>query len=399
MGEPLRDLPVVRSMGGVLEYTSTDIPLDSDSGNAGAPTSALPSVPAEIFRVRGGDRIRLRTPAQHRSTGETSWTTVDIPTDYPAGLHWHHPQVASSPARLPGLVIVEGDIDDLDGITHARERTMVLAPAGSLPGQVTPPPPPPPATGEPPMTPRPTLPATLTTAVNGQILPDIDIQPGEIQRWRIVNTEPERAIWLHVEGHSMYQIGQDGVPFTQPRATHAVMLHPGNRAEVLVRATKPGRYRVYAERYHQGDPGGVRPTALLATMAVAGRPIFNRLPRTLGADPVEPTGSVAVRRTAHVGADPRGAGPRAVVDGNVTDLDRLARRGTTGTVEEWTLVNDDTVQHPVHAGGYWFHVMDVQGVPAGDPSWQASPHVWWDTYRLPPKGQVTLRVYLRAGIS
>jgi FtsP/CotA-like multicopper oxidase with cupredoxin domain len=237
----------------------------------------------------------------------------------------------------------------------------------------------------------------LATAVNGQLLPDIDIQPGEIQRWRVLNAEPQREMWLHVEGHTIHQIGQDGIPFSHTRPTQSIMLAPGNRAEFLIRATKPGRYRVYAEAYDSGHPDGHRPTVLLATLVVDGRAVFNRLPRQLVEPPAIPAGPIAARRTLRLGGSPPegDARPRIITDGRAIDHDRLAALAAPGTVEEWTLINDDAFQHLLYVQGAPFQVVDVQGAPAGDPSWQTDPEIWWDTYRIPPNGQVTIRLYTR----
>ncbi|NDL59107.1 multicopper oxidase family protein [Phytoactinopolyspora mesophila] len=391
VGQPLQEIAVVQSMGGVLEYTlpPTDI------------SASEHTVPSQIVRVSCGDRVRLRAESPS-ATGPGQQHTYTVPADHPAGLHWPHPRFHASSTRrswlgLPGVVVVEGDIDQVPGIAGARDRIMILR--GSTyeaAGATAPPPPPPPADGTHRLAPRPSMPTALTATVNGQVLPDIDIQPGEIQRWRILNAEPHREMWLHVEGHTLHQIGQDGIPFTHTRPAQSIMLSPGNRAELLIRATKPGRYRVYAEAYNTRHPGSAQPTALLATMTVEGRPVFNRLPRQLVESPAFPAGPIMTRRTLRVGTTPSEhdtGTPRIVIDGRHVEKNRLGTLATAGTVEEWTFVNDDDVQHPIHVQGNPFQVVDVQGIPAGDPSWQTDSEIWWDTYRLPPGGQVTIRTY------
>ncbi|WP_129663616.1 multicopper oxidase family protein [Phytoactinopolyspora endophytica] len=271
--------------------------------------------------------------------------------------------------------------DDVPGIADLRHRTIVidrLSPGddGAIPDP--------------------------TYTVNGQFQPEIDIQPGEIQRWRIANAEPDRAMWLHVEGHTLHQIGQDGFPFTLLRPVTSIMLSPGNRAEFLIRATRSGRYRVHAESYDQGHPGGARPAVELATMVVSGRPVVSRLPRQLDEGPQMPIGPVVRSRTLHFGRDTPGgkwAATRITVDGRELDADWFHHEVTAGTVEEWTLINDDVFQHPIHTHVNPFQVVDVQGIPAGDPSWQTDPDIWWDTYRIPSNGQLTIRMYFRPDVT
>src|SRR5690606_7046999 len=46
--------------------------------------------------------------------------------------------------------------------------------------------------------------------VNGDVLPTLEIRPGEIQRWRIINASAGRYYRLALEGAAMIQVGTDG---------------------------------------------------------------------------------------------------------------------------------------------------------------------------------------------
>ena len=79
-------------------------------------------------------------------------------------------------------------------------------------------------------------------SVNGQIQPLIEMQPGEVQMWRIVNTSG-RAFALFTgppKGFHWRQLAQDGVQFNdfnyQKHADNSFLLAPGNRADILVKA-------------------------------------------------------------------------------------------------------------------------------------------------------------------
>lgn len=367
-GEPLRDLSEVRSAGGVLDHAA------KHAGTAGPddPSADADGLAGLLLRVNPGDRLRLKLDGS-RGRQHTS----EIPDDHPAGLHWYpsHPageQVKGAPEHVACPMIVSGDVDRLPGIVGTRERVMVLngfRPDGILRG----------------------------FTMNGQVQPEIDIQPGEIQRWRLANADPRRGVWLHVEGHTLHQIGQDGLPFSRIRPVQSIFLAPGNRAEFLIRANKTGEYRIYAPNHSASRTGGLRPITELATMAVSGRSIFSRLPRQLGG-PAFPDMPAAVSRTMQVRAADAGGRPaaRLHLDGRTLTPGRLAHDAGAAatTVEDWTLVNDDGHEHLVHVDGHPFQVVNVGGAPAGDPSWQAEPDTWRDTYRLPPHGQVTIRVRL-----
>ncbi|GAU69278.1 blue copper oxidase CueO [Streptomyces sp. NBRC 110611] len=108
---------------------------------------------------------------------------------------------------------------------------------------------------------------------------------------------------------------------------------------------------------------------------------------------------VARRRTLTLTGDisgASGAGVRFFIDGKLFDADRIDTEVEAGTVEEWRFVNvTDVFQHPMHIHVNPFQVIDVKGIPPGDTTWQTDPDIWWDTFRVPPNGEFTLRTYFR----
>ncbi len=352
-----------------------------------------------------GDNVflRLDPPFSHQYS-------YDIPTDQPAGLYWYHPHFHTSTAHqgwngLAGPIIVEGDIDAVPEIAEMRERTIVINELwiGDDSGEV-PYDPVIPIVGPVPFDSIPAVPSAMYFPLNGQVIPDVTIQPGEAQRWRVLNACPHRSIWLHVEGHTLQQIGTDGTPYHTPRTRPHIMLASANRAEFIIKAGEPGRYRIYAAAYDQGHPGGPRPYLPLATLVVRGKRVNSRLPSTLVEPPRMPDLPVARRRTLVFSGDitgRTGLGVQFLIDGKEYDHERIDQEVEAGTVEEWTIVNEDIFQHPVHIHVNPFQVFDVQGIPAGDTSWLAErePDVWWDTFRLPPFGRYTLRTYFRPDVT
>ncbi|KZM74665.1 multicopper oxidase family protein [Nocardia terpenica] len=328
-----------------------------------------------------------------------------IPRDQPAGMHWYHPHFHGSTSHaawsgLAGPLIVQGDIDAVPEIADMRERVLVVDElwvgddSGEVPTVLVVP-----IGGPVPFNGIPAVPSSMMFTVNGQLMPEIEIRPGETQRWRLLNANPHRALWLHIDGHDIHQIGQDGIPFAAPKRLPHVMLTAANRVEFITRGGEPGRYRIYAERYDQGHPGGPRPRVQLATLVVAGPRADGRIPARLVEPPRMPDLPVVRRRTLKFSGDisgRTGAGVVFRIDDKEYDMDRIDQEVEAGTVEEWTIVNDDVFQHPFHIHVNPFQVVDVRGIPLGDTSWGSpDPAVWWDTFRLPPKGQFTLRTYFR----
>ncbi|WP_207459446.1 multicopper oxidase domain-containing protein [Azospirillum sp. SYSU D00513] len=159
-------------------------------------------------------------------------------TDHTPGTFWYHPhrhgsvavQVASGAA---GALVIDGGpgtIDAVPEIAAAAERVMLLQ-------QVA-------------LTPDGTLPdfdalwsgtAKADWSLNGTVNATMPMQPGEVQRWRFVNTgfaSLAKVQLTAADGSAvpLQLIAVDGVNFTKPATVQAVYLVPGGRADVLVKA-------------------------------------------------------------------------------------------------------------------------------------------------------------------
>ncbi|WP_299684409.1 multicopper oxidase family protein [uncultured Tateyamaria sp.] len=335
----------------------------------------------------------------------------------PAGLYWYHPHRHGSTTHqawqgLSGAIVVEGDIDQVPEIARAKERVIVMNallvnPAGEVPRAMIAP-----NAGFSPFTSIPSMPTDIILTLNGQLQPVIDIQPGEVQRWRMLAAAPHRFYWLDLEGHDFYQIAQDGIPFATPKPVKRILMAPGNRAEFLIKGSQPGTYKLRAVEYEQGHPGGARPGWVIGTMEVGGEIKSDPVPTTLVEPPTMPDLPVVQKRTVtfkgeisgnlakgafvdgsdHGGQHGTGLPPvQFYLDGKVFALDRIDQHVVAGTVEEWTLVNEDVFQHPFHIHVNPFQVVKINGQPIYDDT-------WWDVIALPSKGQITVRMYFRPDV-
>lgn len=326
---------------------------------------------------------------------------IQIPDDQPAGLFWYHPHRHMTTARqgwngLAGAIIVEGGLDELPAIASATERLMIvnemwLDQYGQVPfGMVVP------IAGFVPFSSIPATPTTVDFPINGVKEPVIDIRPGEVQRWRILNAAPHRALLLSLEGHTFYQIAQDGIHFTRPVEKETIDISSGNRVEVLVKGGPPGSYPLEALRQEQGHPGGPRPERLLGTVASSGAPTDGEIPAVLLPSP-EPDISnapIAAYREVRFKGNILSAPVVFFLDGLQFDPGRIDNKVTAGTAEEWLLINEDIFHHPFHIHVNPFQVLEVNGQPAG-----YGEDVWWDTFALPSRSTVKIRQYFRPDIT
>lgn len=319
-------------------------------------------------------------------------STLDVPANHPAGTFWYHPHHHGSTATqllngMGGVLIVEGDVDEVPEIAAARDVVVCINELKVTGGRV------------PDLTSHGVYDGISSTfLVNGARNPVLTIAPGEVQRWRVVNAGALTAHFLSLGGHEMHQIACDGITFMKPVATTGVTLPMGGRVDLLVRGGEPGTYRL----------SGGGPSQHLLTLVVTGTPRSMKLPAGLPGRPVslpEPTRTrtLMFRSYENVFSGPFPNAYRILGDGETPPADPLAGRADLawgrlasdhvnqrvrlGEVEEWTVVNDSHAHshHPFHLHTNHFLLTAVDNRPLATP-------VWHDTVAVPPNGSVTFRL-------
>lgn len=316
--------------------------------------------------------------------GESFDYEFRIPEDHPPGTYWYHPHLHGSVALqvasgMAGALIIEGALDAVPEIAAARDRVMVF--------QTT-------AVDD---TGRLEDFATLFDMqaetdrhfVNGLNRPVIEMRPGEVQRWRLIHAGYEQFMPIAVDGHQLVQIEMDGNAFEAPRTVDGVLLAPGNRTSVMIRAGAPGDYLVRRSAFQQGSAD--LPEEDLLILRVRGAPMDMALPS--GPLPQSPLlapiadDEITGRRTLTLEvATVEGQYQDLLfeIDGRGFDHDRIDQRVRLGAVEEWTFVNRTGFPHPMHIHVNPFQVIAVNGAPVDD-------RMWLDTAIVPANGSLTMR--------
>ncbi|MCK8434663.1 multicopper oxidase family protein [Streptomyces sp. D2-8] len=411
-GQDLAQPPVLASRDGVLNVSLTAAPGVRLAGRDTQAWGYNGTCPGPTLRVRPGDLLRVRlvnqldqptnlhTHGLHvspRGNGDNPFVTVDpgggfdyahrIPADHPPGTFWYHPHHHGTVADqifagLAGALLVDGGpgpdlpvTDDLallvtditlDGAGRvAAPNTMarMMGREGDL------------------------------VLVNGQHQPVITAAPGDAQRWRVINGCVSRVLALRLEGHRLTQLALDGTFLPAPAERDQVVLAPGNRADLLVRPVRGGRYTLVADPYDRGSMGmmgGGRPASgpvTLATLEVSGPAATP--PPLPGALPAPPAlqGRVAGQRRLTFAMGMMGdTGTRMfTIDGRTFDPDRDDQTVPLDTVEEWTVVNTSPMDHPFHLHVWPFQVLATStGVP--------SIGLRQDVVLVPARGWVRLRI-------
>lgn len=358
------------------------------------------------------------------------------------GTHWYHCHQHGSTTLqiingMAGLFLITGDYDDqllkLGGGTaekpKIKEKVMIFQLFGEQPQQIQ------------------ASPSTNTIAVNGQVMPKVSMNKGEVQWWRIGDAamkahgvgdflfldeatyqkfakNPASLQYINPDNPNdpynktmiappavdkslvpnLYQTAQDGVQFAwenyeRNSAMTQVQLAPGNRADFLVKApaTNQTSYLVFwfSEKGPPAPPDIQTITVLkVVTAGDAGADVNTSLP-TKENFPKQPEfltditdAELEGRKRTVTFSMQGGIGRQPVfkIDGEQFDENEIDQLMLLGTAEEWTLINISgrSVMHPFHIHINPFQVTEVfDPATMTEPLKLPQPWIWWDTIPIP----------------
>jgi suppressor of ftsI len=310
----------------------------------------------------------------HIASGQTFRYHYNFPLDLAPGTYWYHshlhgltePQVF---AGMSGAIVVDGLREYLPpDLQNVKERLIALKDFQVLNGAI-------PTTNI-------NSNAPTTRTVNGQINPTIGIRPGETQLWRLANIGADIFYRLQLPGRTFHVIAEDANPVSTVWSADSLVLPPGKRYDVLVQGGPSGRNRLLTLAYNQG--GDQYPQKTLATVVSTGpamRPAG--LPTAFAPSDDLTRAKVDQRRT--IVFSENSAGTAFFINGKQFDPNRIDVRSRLNTVEEWTVRNVTSEQHPFHIHVNDFQVMSVNGAPYHAVGQQ-------DTVVLPIHGEVVIRM-------
>jgi FtsP/CotA-like multicopper oxidase with cupredoxin domain len=311
----------------------------------------------------------------HIGPGETFDYEYHIPDNHPPGIYWYHPHchgntAVQTTAGLTGAIIVQGGLDNVDGVAGLTDRILYVQ-GSQYDGNGT-------------MVPfEQQSAATRLHTINGQYQPTISIQPGETQRWRIANACSDDFLLLQLQQHSMHEIAKDGNPWQVVVEVGQILLGPAERVEVLVQASQtPGSYQLVSLPW--GIDYQIQPQFLLATMVVDG-PALEPQPLPTELIPFEDLSLETPDHYRVTAFQELGPPLFFAIDGKHFDPNRIDQTVRLGALEEWLVKNESTHYHPFH-----IHVNDFQVVAVNGQAVQA--HGYDDTINLPPNSEVTIRL-------
>lgn len=402
--------------------------------------------------------------------GEDKDYVFQIPEDHPAGLFWYHPHhhgstVVQAVTGMAGPLIVRGPIDEVPEIKAARDIVLAVQDIGLFQsnddptlwtyepkqnaiwqtfqgivtmykdGETKPTDPPQTngfTTGDyalryfllngQPFFKETHNPANPETPNSTQLQPPIKIQmaPGEVVRFRMLNGTSDNMMPIQVEGHDMHLIALDGINFGAPRTIPPtvvdpnnnqgqVMLASANRAEFLIQAVmQPGTYKILQLAQNQQFLISAQKT--IAEIEVVGPPKPMALPTSLPLPRreyplIQPSEVKNIRQFIFAGNFPAVMNPYVGADFLINNMqyqeNAVATVVNLGDVEEWQIRVEGTHHggtegHPFHVHVNSFEVISVTDNMAKPPKTvMLPPGTIQDTVWVAEHTTVTIRMRFR----
>jgi FtsP/CotA-like multicopper oxidase with cupredoxin domain len=313
--------------------------------------------------------------------------TFQVPVDHPAGLFWYHAHVHGLVTNhvgrgAAGMLYVANAHTDQVASLGIRRRLMMLQQAYLEEGRSI-------IISDDGERDNPDLALSL---INGELMPDILMRPGETQVWSLLNASTSAFYVMRLEGHTFDVIAEDGIPLRSPRLDQETLMLPSaKRLEVIVRASATkGNYTLSYDSYNQGVD--TWPQKSIGTVVIGGKAWTG--PDHPGVDvsvPIDDLSLVTVpaelQRTIVFGQDdsvPEGEFGRFTINGHAWDPAYSEWTSALGTVEEWLITNETNQDHPFHVHVNPFQVTKINGSPVPFDAYQ-------DTAILPRFGSLTVR--------
>jgi len=321
--------------------------------------------------------------------GETLEYKVVVPSYSPPGLYWYHTHPHGESARqdldgMSGAIVVEGIDRYYPELRHMRERVIILRdhdiehsdtaireqvvrrveiPSSNC-GMATE-----------------QIPERVFTA-NGEIRPQIPIDPGERQFWRIVNASPDRYADLQLSGEQLEIVALDGMPLSyhsQHRPTRKVdhvLVPPAGRVEIIVVGPSSGSLATLSTRcVDTGADGDPNPAMIIADVGPAHRDSPMRtLPSTAGPAVYKELSRQEIQKlevskpdfTVTFTENKSGF----YINGRKFSMDdQPMLRMRVGSLQHWRIVNSTKEAHPFHIHQIHFLAYAENGVHSNSPEW------------------------------
>ncbi len=191
---------------------------------------------------------------------------------------------------------------------------------------------------------------------------------------------------VSLQNHAMYMVGVDDNLLDQPVPISDILLTPGERVDILVKADQaPGTYTL--QDLNSNTP--------LLTVEYSGTTVNDPIPTTINSDTARWVASLkqmdtsSLRQVSMTLSFVRGQG---AINGGVFGRNTYILESPVGTYEVWTIFNRSGMDHPFHQHVDGAVILDIRGGDRDYAQLYTSINGLKDTINVPPMGSVTMLV-------
>lgn len=315
---------------------------------------------------------------------------VKIPDNHPCGTFWYHAHrhgsvAAQTSSGMAGAIVIKGGQDYLPELSNIRENILLLQqiPFIMAPDRI--------GTvelndAEEMFGPGDWDKLGRYTTINGSVLPVLGMRPGEVVRWRIINSgfrEPIRLRLVKAPDSSgqavngpptldFQEINVDGIPRGRKVPKHEIEMWPGYREDVLIQAPlQEAEYLLVDDRVKDDASSESKSRKYLARVKIAGIATPMSLPNDTELSKFRPksisSNEVSGKQSAVYGVNTREEVPSFEINNAPYEMTH-SRVLPYGKAEDWVLESVNTVDgvpspkpinHPFHIHTNSFEVYSI----------------------------------------
>ena len=217
--------------------------------------------------------------------------------------------------------------------------------------------------------------------LNGRVDPELTMAAGQIERWRLVNAASARYVRLALGGRAFRILATDGGLLETPVEATDVLLAPGDRFDLLVGPFEEGEELAIESLPYARGVGKPRLERFGRVRVGAARPSAAAIPdRLRDIPPLAGPGTPATREVRLGGRMSLRRGVDFLIDGEPHSHGSPV---PVGELQVWDVVNETPIDHPFHLHGFFFQVLEQDGVAPPYRSWE-------DTVNVPAKSRVRI---------
>lgn len=221
-----------------------------------------------------------------------------------------------------------------------------------------------------------------TLVINGKEGSVLQVHAGQTERWRFVNAASARYFRLSLQGKPFKIIATDGGLLEAPRTETELLITPGERFDIAVGPFQEGEdFEIETLPYNRVTFGKPKKRTYASVHVIDKKPSKALIPEKFTEIPLLVSQNAIVNRTVTMSVGPSlKRGIDFLVNGKMHFDDKPV---VVGDLQVWEVSNTSLMDHPFHLHGFFFQVLEENGVA---PEYRA----WKDTYNLKPKSKIKI---------